>query len=118
MPVRRVIPSFDAVASSSARRGTRSGPGHSGDQGPTQPAVLVEHKMLLPEARERVRQIRVRDDGRECLALQAEPRIEKLLWLGRRRRLGRAARRRDPVERLAREIEPVGDQPHGLLALG
>ena len=63
-----------------------------------------------------------RDDCREQLPLPLEPRLEEP-----RRRLLRARRagprrprtgRREAGERLAREVEPIGEEPQRLLALG
>ena len=73
--------------------------------------------MLRPELGEPAHEGRVRDAGRERLALEAVARLEQARSLGSR--LTRTpARRREPGEGLLREIEPVREETQRLLALG
>ena len=83
--------------------------------------MLLEVEVLLAEAGEGLAQPRVGDDRRESLALEPDPGVEQFLRLAHARAWSRsrsASCRRDPGERLARQVEPVGDEPERLLALG
>ena len=113
-----VIPSLAAVASSSASRPTRSGSGgvRATSERP-HAAVLVEVEVLLAEAGERVVEVGVRDDGGERLALEPDAGVEQLPRLLRVRGRRPPPCRRDPRQRLARQVEPVGEETERVLSL-
>ena len=120
MPVRLVIPSFDAIASSSASSGTRSWVRrHTGDEGRPHPPVRLQLEMILRRARP------VTSVSSGCATTAASASRSSLRPASRSfcgcpdpgSRQG-APSRRDPRERLARQVEPVGDEAQRLLALG
>ena len=73
--------------------------------------------MLLCEPREGVDELGMGDDSGERLPLEPDTRVEELLRLTRWPSTRDSAGGRDSGERLARQVEPIGDEPKRLLTL-